>query len=209
VVEPPARVGRKEGRWSNAGIDRIELVDYDASWPARFAAEAAAIREALPDDLLARLEHLGSTAVPGLAAKPIIDIGLAIEPALGWGRVITPLASLGYLWWAENPRPDRMFFVKGMPPFGEGRTHHVHVLAPGVEFEGHLVFRDHLRRHAATARRYAELKRELAERFATDREAYTESKSAFVAEILAREGILERAVATRGRAAGPTSGERR
>lgn len=171
------------GRWSNADADRIGLSEPDPRWPALFAAEAGSIRAALDADPLPRIEHVGSTAVPGLAAKPIIDMLLIPEPEADWSRFVDPLESLGYVYWAENPRTDRMFFVKGMPPHGPARTHHVHVRRSSDAADA-LLFRDHLIGHADVAARYEALKRELAERHPTDREAYTSGKGAFVETVL-------------------------
>ncbi len=104
------------GTWSNAAEDRIDLVDPDPSWLRQFEAEAAALLAVLPPVQGFRVEHFGSTAVPGIRAKPVIDI-LVIHPEpRHWPRLVDPVASLGYIYWAENPRTDRMFFVKGMPP---------------------------------------------------------------------------------------------
>ena len=89
------------------------------------------------------------------------------------------------MYWADNPRRDRMFFVKGMPPFGTGRTHHVHVRTREDAREV-LAFRDHLRDDRAAAREYERLKRQLEAAHPTDRDAYTAGKARFVAEILAR-----------------------
>jgi GrpB-like predicted nucleotidyltransferase (UPF0157 family) len=109
-----------------------------------------------------------------------------------WTRLVEPIQGLGYVFWAENPRQDRMFFVKGMPPFGERRTHHIHVRTPS-DAETALLFRDHLRRHPEDLVRYASLKRDLATRHTKDRDAYTEGKSKFVDEVLrkARSPWLE------------------
>jgi GrpB-like predicted nucleotidyltransferase (UPF0157 family) len=152
-----------------------------------FAAEAARLRAALDSDLIVGLEHFGSTAIPGMAAKPIIDILIAVR-SLSTARemFIEPLEGLDYVFWADNPKTDRLFFVKGMPPYGERRTHHVHVVEPGAEPWQRLGFRDHLIAHPEDARRYADLKRSLAAAHRTDREAYTEAKEIFVAEIMAK-----------------------
>jgi GrpB-like predicted nucleotidyltransferase (UPF0157 family) len=99
--------------------------------------------------------------------------------------LIEPLARLGYVHWGDNPRQDRMFFVKGMPPFGIRRSHHLHVRVP-ADGLAELRFRDHLRRHARDAWHYAVLKQELATLHPTDRDAYTAGKAAFIAEMLAR-----------------------
>jgi GrpB-like predicted nucleotidyltransferase (UPF0157 family) len=173
-------------RYSNAEEDRVELVEYDPRWPAIFEEEAARLHAALAGLDLGgayRLEHFGSTAIPGIAAKPIIDIVLLSTDPSRWPGLIEPLRRLHYVYWADNPRRDRMFFVKGMPPFGARRTHHVHVRTP-EDARPALVFRDYLRDHPGAVARYARLKRELEARHPTDRDAYTAGKDGFVAEIV-------------------------
>jgi GrpB-like predicted nucleotidyltransferase (UPF0157 family) len=166
-------------RWSNADDDAIRIERSDPSWPVRFAAEAAAIRAALGDGFAYAIHHVGSTAVPGLAAKPIIDIVLEVPDRDVWPALIEPLQRLAYVYWAENPDKTKMFFVKGMPPFGTGRTHHIHVHMP-YAVAPIVVFRDYLVAHPEEAQRYEGLKRELATTFATDRDGYTNAKEGFV-----------------------------
>jgi GrpB-like predicted nucleotidyltransferase (UPF0157 family) len=166
-------------------LDIIELASPDTTWPDRFAMESAAIRAALgsaSEGLV--IEHVGSTAVPGLASKPVIDI-LIIPPKGTWplSEFVSTMPKLGYLFWAEDPEPQHMFFVKGMPPHGLGRTHHVHVY-PTERAMPVIVFRDYLRSHPDAAGAYEALKKELAAKYPTDREAYTRGKDAFVARIL-------------------------
>jgi GrpB-like predicted nucleotidyltransferase (UPF0157 family) len=169
--------------WSNAADDRIDLVAADSAWAKHYEAEAAALRAAVRPVSGLRMEHFGSTSVPGVRAKPIIDILLIHpQPAL-WPDLVGALASLGYVCWAENPRKDRMFFVKGMPPFGARRTHHVHVRLPS-DAVAELSFRDLLRMDQAIAREYERLKEALAERHPNDRDAYTDGKAGFVAKAL-------------------------
>ena len=175
-------------QWSNTAEDPIEVVDSDPSWPDQFVAESSAVEKVL-HPIKPRIEHFGSTAIPNLPAKPIIDILVIISDVSVWPRLVKPLASLDYIYWAENPRKDRMFFVKGMPPFGSRRTHHVHVRTPNDLSE--LVFRDWLREHPVDVFRYAEIKHRLAERFKTDREAYTAAKSEFIEQILKRAHTYE------------------
>jgi GrpB-like predicted nucleotidyltransferase (UPF0157 family) len=168
--------------------DEVEIVSYDPSWPDLFAAEEKALRNALPPDAFIAIEHAGSTAIPGVAAKPIIDIFVAV-PSIADARrtLVEPIKAIGYVYWKDNPNPERMFFVKGMPPFGARRTHHVHLCEPSSEhWSRPLQFRDYLRRHPDKARRYVELKRDLAERFRDDREGYTAAKDAFVLDIIAK-----------------------
>jgi GrpB-like predicted nucleotidyltransferase (UPF0157 family) len=129
------------------------------------------------------IEHIGSTAVPGLAAKPIIDIMLGIRTLDEVPALYGPLAGIG---WEYAPEfeliiPERRFFRKGPE---ESRTHHLHMVEYGDEFwVRHLLFRDYLRSHPEVANDYEQLKRTLAERYATDRPAYTEAKTDFIRQI--------------------------
>ncbi|MBW4091730.1 MAG: GrpB family protein [Proteobacteria bacterium] len=171
--------------------DDVQLLPYDPAWPGMFAQEAALLRQALPAGLVIGIEHFGSTAVPGLVAKPIIDILIAVA-SLPRAReeAVAPVCGLGYLYWEDNPKRDRMFFVKGMPPHGARRTHHVHLTEAGGEmWRRRLALRDHLRTHPDEARRYAAVKRELAVRYPTDREAYTDAKSVYLEPLYRRIGV--------------------
>ncbi|MGH7042000.1 MAG: GrpB family protein [Acetobacteraceae bacterium] len=169
-------------------MDNVRIVPYDPVWPRLFATEAVRLRAALPADLVIGIEHFGSTAVPGLAAKPIIGIMIAVASLLRARAVaVPPLRALGYLYWEDNPKPDRMFFVKGMPPHGARRTHHVHLTEAGGEmWRRRLPLRDFLRAHPEEARYYEALKRELAARHATDREAYTGAKTEYLESLYRR-----------------------
>lgn len=165
----------------------IVIADYDPGWPARAAQEMAAIRAALGDGLLA-IEHIGSTSVPGLAAKPVIDLMAGIR-ALDEAPACVPLlAALGYEFKpvAEDTIPERRYFRKG--PEG-ARTHHLHMVALGGEFWlRHLAFRDALRADPAAAAEYAALKRRLAAEFGGDRVGYTDAKTDFIRVVEARAG---------------------
>ena len=133
----------------------------------------------------ARRQH----GLPGLPAKPIIDIDVTLarfEPDRE--SAVVALEAMGYSYWRANPDPGHLFFVKGLPPAGAGRTHHVHVFDGPAEYERRRAFRDHLRTNAVDARRYAALKREFAARYRTDRDAYTGAKTDFVREVLSRGG---------------------
>jgi GrpB-like predicted nucleotidyltransferase (UPF0157 family) len=97
-------------------MDEIELTGYDPRWPAEFQAEEARIRAVLPLQLILGVEHFGSTAIPGLAAKPIIDILVAVSSlAEARQQAIGPLEAIGYAYWRDNPKVDRLFLVKGLP----------------------------------------------------------------------------------------------
>ncbi len=151
-----------------------------------YAVEIARVLSVMPDGLVVDAVHFGSTAIPGMLAKPVIDI-LVVVHSLHAARAnaVAPLEGLSYSYWAKNPKLDRMFFVRGLPPALE-RTHHLHLTEPGGDLWSRVSFRDYLRAHPEEAARYAALKTDLAERHRTDREAYTEGKSDYVKEILAK-----------------------
>jgi len=161
----------------------VRIVEHDPAWPAQAAAELHRVGRAL-GPVAVRLEHIGSTAVPGLAAKPIVDLQLSVDSLRPPERYVGPLERLGYLYaWAPES-PDRHFFAK--PP-ERPRTFHLHVCAPGGQEElRHLAVRDYLRAHPGEAARYAELKRRLVARHPQDRLAYIAGKEAFVAALEAR-----------------------
>ena len=166
-------------------MDEVEIVDYDPRWPILFDEEAERLRATLDPSLIVGLEHFGSTAIPGLSAKPIIDILIAVRSlADAQANFVEPLRNLDYVYWAENPRKDRLFFVKGMPPFGSRRSHHVHMTEPHGEMWQRLAFRDYLRAHPEEAAIYEQLKRRLATEYKRDREAYTDAKSAYVESVM-------------------------
>lgn len=165
-------------------IDRrdpaINVVPYDPEWVGEFVREAAAIRVAL-SDVLVRVEHVGSTAVPGLPAKPIIDIQVSVGDIDAREPFVLPLERLGYLFAPDPDSPDYHFFGK---PRGRPRRYHVHVCAAGSDEEvRHLVVRDFLRSHSEEAGRYAEFKHELARFTQHDRVAYIEGKEPFMRDL--------------------------
>jgi GrpB-like predicted nucleotidyltransferase (UPF0157 family) len=164
-------------------MDDIIIVDYNPHWPHLFQQEAARIRQALGEDLILRLEHIGSTAVPGLPAKPIIDLLIGVNSIPEARQIAVPaLEALGYAFWYDDPDPNHLFFVKGLPPNGP-RSHHIHIVpAEGSEWD-RVLFRDYLRAHPDEAARYAALKRDLATRFQNDREAYTDAKGEYIKSI--------------------------
>ncbi|MHB0886957.1 MAG: GrpB family protein [Bacillota bacterium] len=158
----------------------VIIIDYDPEWPRRFAVLKARAASAL-GDLAVAIEHVGSTAVPGLAAKPIIDIDVVVGSAADVPPAIERLAAIGYVHEGEKGIPGREAFRW---PAGEAR-HHLYLLARNnPELRRHLAFRDYLRAHPDAAREYGELKRRLAGRFRDDREAYTEGKTEFVTRVL-------------------------
>ncbi|MBV8802057.1 MAG: GNAT family N-acetyltransferase [Gammaproteobacteria bacterium] len=166
--------------------DGIDLIDYDVHWPEMASAEIQKLYEVLPKNHIVDIQHVGSTAIPGMAAKPIIDIQIAVHSLEEMKGIAIPvLQKLGYEYWYENPDPERMFFVKGMPPFGEKRTHHVHIVEPtSKHWSGKINFRDYLIAHPEMAKEYQQLKIKLAEQHTYDREEYTNAKGEFVNKIL-------------------------
>ena len=162
-------------------MDPIEIVQYDPSWPEQFAEIAARVRAAFADGPLIGVEHVGSTSVVGLAAKPIIDLNVIVPAQEDIPEAIARLAALGYVYESDKGIPGRHAFL--WPP-GAVR-HHLYVCACGnAEHWRHLVFRDYLRAHGDEAQRYEALKRDLAERFRDDRIAYNEGKTDFVEAVL-------------------------
>ena len=164
----------------------VVVVPYDARWPALFREAARELRQALGGRIL-RIHHVGSTAVAGLPAKPILDL-LGGVPDLEAARALAPaLARLGYELRPDEEIPDRHYFRRRR---GTARTHHLSLAEPGSHhYRATLAFRDALRREAALADEYAALKLELARRHPADRPAYLDGKSAFVRRVLRAAGV--------------------
>jgi GrpB-like predicted nucleotidyltransferase (UPF0157 family) len=158
------------------GDARIDIVPYEPAWPARFGAEVERLRRLVP---ALAFHHVGSTAVPGLAAKPVIDL---MALACDLDQFVEPIIEAGY----QYPQAfnavlrGRRWFCR---PSANVRTHHLHLVADRAELERHLRFRDVLRQRPHVADEYAALKRNLAERYRDDREAYTTAKSAFIERV--------------------------
>jgi GrpB-like predicted nucleotidyltransferase (UPF0157 family) len=161
----------------------IQIVDHDPEWPAQADAEIRRIRDEL-GDVAPRLDHVGSTAVPGLAAKPIIDLQLSvasIEPVKTYRE---PLERLGYLFVPDPDSPDFHLFAL---PAERPRTHHLHVCESGSTHERrHLAVRDFLRANPEEAAAYEALKRDLVARDPEQRLAYIDGKETFMAALEAR-----------------------
>ena len=165
--------------------ERVEIVPYDPAWPGLFAEEAARLRAALPAALIGRIEHFGSTAVPGLAAKPIVDMLLEVRSMEDVVQHIAPILKReGYeFFWRDRERglPGIAYawFIKR--DAAGRRTHHIHCLEPGSAERARLLFRDYLRAHPAAARSYGELKQRMAAEHPGDRVAYAKAKTDFIA----------------------------
>jgi GrpB-like predicted nucleotidyltransferase (UPF0157 family) len=159
----------------------IELAAYDAAWPLKFEAERTLLEAVLAPWLAGAIQHIGSTAVPGLTAKPVIDIMAPVHSLDASRAAIEAAATAGYVYFPY--KPDVMhWFCKPTPAH---RTHHLHLVPIGSPlWHQRLAFRDALRADAALAAEYVGLKARLAGEFRLDREAYTEGKTPFISRVL-------------------------
>jgi GrpB-like predicted nucleotidyltransferase (UPF0157 family) len=161
----------------------VRLVEYDARWPALFAAERQRIRDRC-GARSPRIEHVGGTSIPGMCAKPVVDMAAGHPRDASPGDFVAALEQAGYEHRGERGVPGRQFFRRGQP-----RAYHLHLVEEGGPlWREYLAFRDYLRAHPADARRFADVKRALAARFPRDREAYMNAKSSYVQQILRRAG---------------------
>ena len=164
----------------------IEVLPYTSTWAEKFAAEQAALQNALAPWLVGPIEHVGSTAVPGLAAKPVIDIMAAVQSLDASRPAIEHAEKLGYNYWPY--KADVMhWFCK---PSDAHRTHHLHLVPYNSPlWHARLGFRNILKSDADLAHEYAALKFSLARKHPHDREAYTQGKTRFVQQVLASIGL--------------------
>ena len=165
----------------------VVVVDYDPRWPLLFEEESRRVADAL-GDAVAEVEHIGSTAVPGLAAKPIVDMLVGLRTRELPPAAIEAMDELGYEFLGENGIPGRLFFRKGRP-----RSHHVHAVLVGSDlWERHLAFRDYLRAHAGEAEAYAQFKLKLVGDVGGHRDSYVDGKETYAA------GLEQRARSWKG-----------
>jgi GrpB-like predicted nucleotidyltransferase (UPF0157 family) len=164
--------------------EEISIVPYDSAWPKMFEDEATFLRRKLPQNIVKRIEHFGSTAVPGLSAKPIVDILVEVSSLEETKKQIVPILEAEgyeYFWrpaFGDNVPPYYAWFIKRN---AEGkRTHHIHMVEADSELWDRLYFRDYLRQFSAEAKHYDELKRMLVVEHSNDRVKYTEEKSDFI-----------------------------
>lgn len=161
--------------------EAFELAEYNPEWPRLYEQEAAAIEAALGEEVI-EIRHIGSTSVPGLRAKPIIDILVAVESFAPVASYSARLSSLGYTHQPMDTDDERLFFWKGIP-----RTHHLHIVEYATwEHQRHIIFSEYLRTHPEVARLYVQVKQELAVAFKHNRPAYTRGKTAFIKAIMDR-----------------------
>lgn len=167
---------------ASSSTQPVEVVDYDPSWPRSYAEERDRIAAALGDSVTA-IEHVGGTAVPGLPAKPVVDIMVGVADIERAGQAVAGLINLGYQYVPEleSELPERRYFRRGSP-----ESHHIHMVGVDSDFwEEHLLFRDYLRTHPQAAEEYGKLKRGLAGRFRLDRAAYRAGKLPFIDTVVA------------------------
>jgi GrpB-like predicted nucleotidyltransferase (UPF0157 family) len=158
----------------------LVISDYDVEWPVLFGQIAEPVRRTLGEIVVA-VEHVGSTSVPGLAAKPVIDVDVVVRSAEDVPVAIERLRGLGYVYQGDKGIPGREAFM--WPPHAP--RHHLYVVVEGSKpHVDHVRFRDYLRDHPEVAREYAQLKRGLAEQHRNEREAYTEAKAEFISRVL-------------------------
>jgi GrpB-like predicted nucleotidyltransferase (UPF0157 family) len=165
----------------------IALVDHDPSWHDRFLAQQALLSRLLRPWLAAPPEHVGSTAIPGLRAKPIIDILAPVHSFTATQEAVPVLERAGWLFWADDPnRRYRLWFLRPTPA---ARTHHLQIMQHDhPELHSLLLFRDVLRSDPVLRQAYVALKDQLAAQHRTDRNAYSDGKSEFVQSVLQAAG---------------------
>ena len=166
--------------------DPVVVVSYDPCWLTLFEGERARIERAI-GPWVEEIEHIGSTAVPGLAAKPVIEIIVGVGSLEDSPAIVGHLEAIGYEYVPELERqiPSRRYFRKRRE---RRRTHQIHLVERSNSewWDRHVLFRDHLQAHPEVAEEYARLKHELSGRFRDDRAAYTEAKTAFIHEVVRR-----------------------
>lgn len=159
----------------------VKLVSYNPKLKGSFEREKKRLQKAL-GNLVIGIEHVGSTAIPGVSAKPIIDIAIVMKSIKSPDRLIKLLETVGYQYKQDDDVPGRLFFTKGPE---EKRTHYIHVIElGGKEWQNLILFRDYLLSHKQAILQYNELKNKLAKSYTLDRKAYTSGKDKFIKAIL-------------------------
>jgi GrpB-like predicted nucleotidyltransferase (UPF0157 family) len=167
--------------------DVVRLIPYTNEWARLFQEEKSHLLAAVVEYVL-DIQHVGSTSIPGMIAKPIIDIAIAVNNFEEANVCIKPIERLRYEYKGEFGIPRRHYFTKGNP-----RTHHIHMNEiSSRDRSDQITFRNYLLQHQEIANEYAELKLKLAQRYPTDRQSYTDSKASFVKRVLqlARSELL-------------------
>lgn len=161
--------------------DVVEVVPYDSEWPKRFEEERVLLLEKFPG-LLLEISHGGSTSVPGLSAKPIIDMFAIVRSLADAESMRSDLETLGYHYRGAEGIPGRILYAKGSERL---RTHHLQVVERSSDqWENHILLRNYYRKYPETAAAYERLKKELGEKYPHDRKAYGKGKAGFIASVL-------------------------
>lgn len=166
--------------------EEISIVLYDPTWPVLFEQESSFLKRKLPEQLVKRIEHFGSTAVPGLAAKPIIDILVEVTDLEETKKIIVPLLEAeGYeYFWRPSIDDQPPYYAWFIKRNADGkRTHHIHMVEADSELWDRLYFRDYLRLFQDEANRYEQLKRSLSKLYSHDRVTYTNEKTQYITAI--------------------------
>jgi GrpB-like predicted nucleotidyltransferase (UPF0157 family) len=179
-----------EERIRRVSSETISIVPYDAAWPELYRAEKDHLLSCLPRELMRRIEHYGSTAVPGLSAKPIVDMLVEVTHLAEVRRRVVPILEAqgyDYFWRPTHGDAGPPFYAWFIKRNAAGaRTHHIHMVeADFAEHWDGLLFRDYLIEHPEVAKEYAAVKMRLAAEFPNDREAYTDAKTEFIADATA------------------------
>jgi GrpB-like predicted nucleotidyltransferase (UPF0157 family) len=170
---------KNKGKVSKIDKRRVEVVSYNPNWKKMYKEESEKIKNIL-NDIIIDIHHIGSTAIPGIKAKPVIDILVEVKDIEGVDQYNYKMKELGYEAMGEYGIPKRRFFRKG----ANKRTHHIHIFQSGnEEIERHINFKEYLIAHPDKAREYSKLKEELANKYTYDVENYTNHKSDFIKEI--------------------------
>lgn len=163
----------------------VVISEYDPEWAHLFEKEKLLIQQLFMNETLL-IEHVGSTAVPGLAAKPIVDIMIGVEELKLGRTLVKPLQKFGYYYVEELEKeiPERLFLFRGSV---KGHSHHIHITELTTDFWiDHILFRDYLCKYPKVAQAYGKLKLKLAKRHRTDRVAYGQAKTDFIEDVLAK-----------------------
>jgi GrpB-like predicted nucleotidyltransferase (UPF0157 family) len=176
--------------------EEIAIIPYDPCWPELFQKEADHLRSCIPSGLIRCIEHFGSTAVPGLPAKPVVDLLVGVTSLRAAREQIAPILQgqgYDYFWrptFGDDTPPWYAFFIKRNQR--GTRTHHIHMVTRRRAFQGHwdrLRFRDYLIAHPEAAQKYARLKMQLAAKYRSDRVAYSDGKSKFITAVMTRVSV--------------------
>jgi GrpB-like predicted nucleotidyltransferase (UPF0157 family) len=167
--------------------ERIDIVPYNPDWPRMFLLEKSHLLSCLPDTIIKRIEHFGSTAIPRISAKPIIDILVEVTSLEDTKKIVVPILTAQgyeYFWrpsWGDDVPPFYAWFIKR--DMNGQRTHHIHMVEHNFEHWDRLFFRDYLIEHPDIAKEYERIKINLARELSNDRVNYTKSKTEFIGKI--------------------------